>query len=117
MMDKEQRKNKYGAFETASGGAAACMAMAPVRRVHHTTDTYALRTEKRQDQMNKWVVLALASSAAFMTTLDSSIVNIGLPSIAHTFHTGVSGAIEWIIIGYLVVIAATLLTFGRLADM
>jgi EmrB/QacA subfamily drug resistance transporter len=52
-----------------------------------------------------------------MTTLDSSIVNIGLPSIASTFHVGISGAIEWIIIGYLVVIAAALLTFGRLADM
>jgi EmrB/QacA subfamily drug resistance transporter len=52
-----------------------------------------------------------------MTTLDGSIVNIGLPSIANTFHVGISGAIEWIIIGYLVVIAAVLLTFGRLADM
>jgi EmrB/QacA subfamily drug resistance transporter len=67
--------------------------------------------------MNKWIVLALAASASFMTTLDGSIVNIGLPSIANTFHVGISGAIEWIIIGYLVVIAAVLLTFGRLADM
>jgi len=49
--------------------------------------------------------------------LDGSIVNIGLPSIASTFHVGISGATEWIIIGYLVVIAAALLTFGRLADM
>jgi len=67
--------------------------------------------------MNKWAVLAFAASASFMTTLDGSIVNIGLPSIANTFHVGVSGATEWIIIGYLVVIAAVLLTFGRLADM
>ncbi|MBV9231952.1 MAG: MFS transporter [Chloroflexi bacterium] len=67
--------------------------------------------------MNKWVVFALAASASFMTTLDGSIVNIGLPSIANTFHVGISGAVEWIIIGYLVVIAAALLTFGRLADM
>jgi EmrB/QacA subfamily drug resistance transporter len=63
------------------------------------------------------MILALAATAAFMTTLDSSIVNIGLPSIASTFGVGVSGPIEWIVIGYLVVIAAVLLTFGRLADM
>jgi len=52
-----------------------------------------------------------------MTMLDASIVNISLPSIARTFHTPVGGAIEWVIIAYLVTIAATLLTFGRLSDM
>src|SRR5437588_4436445 len=70
-----------------------------------------------QEQANKWVVLMLVALGAFMTTLDSSIVNIALPAIAHTFGVGVSGAIEWIIIGYLIVIAASLLTLGRLADM
>jgi MFS family permease len=35
------------------------------------------------ERANKWVVLALAGTAAFMTTLDSSIVNIALPAIAH----------------------------------
>lgn len=68
-------------------------------------------------QMNQWVVWALAASSSFITTLDGSIVNIGLPAIAQTFHSGVGGAIEWVIIGYLVIIAAVLLTFGRLADM
>jgi EmrB/QacA subfamily drug resistance transporter len=79
----------------------------------------ALPAEAVRDegQMNRWVVLALAASSSFITTLDGSIVNIGLPAIAQTFHVGVSGAIEWVIIGYLVIIAAVLLTFGRLADM
>jgi EmrB/QacA subfamily drug resistance transporter len=67
--------------------------------------------------MNRWIIFVLAASGSFMTTLDASIVNIGLPSIANTFHVGLSSATEWIIIGYLVVIAAVLLTFGRLADM
>jgi EmrB/QacA subfamily drug resistance transporter len=52
----------------------------------------------------------------FMTTLDASIVNIGLPSIARAFGTALTGTIEWVIIGYLIVIAALLLTFGRLSD-
>jgi EmrB/QacA subfamily drug resistance transporter len=62
-------------------------------------------------------VIALVCVGMFMTTLDSSIVNIGLPSIAHVFHTPLTGTIEWVIIGYLVVIAALLLAFGRLSDM
>jgi len=71
----------------------------------------------RAERANKWVVLALSGTATFMTTLDSSIVNIGLPSIARAFGVPLSGNIEWVIIGYLVVIAAVLLTLGRLADM
>ena len=66
---------------------------------------------------NKWAVLALAGTAAFMTTLDASIVNISLPAIAHTFGVALTGTIEWVIIGYLVVSGACLLSLGRLADM
>jgi len=76
-----------------------------------------LTVKSAQSQTSRWVVLALAASSSFITTLDGSIVNIGLPLIARTFHIGVSGAIEWVIIGYLVIIAAVLLTIGRLADM
>jgi EmrB/QacA subfamily drug resistance transporter len=52
-----------------------------------------------------------------MSTLDSSIVNISLPTIAASFHVPLSGAVEWVIIAYLVANAAILLTAGRLADM
>ncbi len=52
-----------------------------------------------------------------MATLDSSIVNISLPSIASYFKTPLGGAIEWVIIVYLVATAGVLLTAGRLADM
>jgi EmrB/QacA subfamily drug resistance transporter len=116
-MNKEQRNNTYGKFETASVNGAARAITAPVRAVHRTANPPSAYTGELQGQMNKWIVLALAPAATFMTTLDGSIVNIGLPSIAHNFHAGVSGATEWIIIGYLVVIASVLLTFGRLADM
>ena len=116
-MDKEQRNNTYGKFEAVNVNGAAHAITAPVRAVHYAANPLSVNTGELQGQMNKWIVLALSAAATFMTTLDGSIVNIGLPSIAHTFHTGISGATEWIIIGYLVVIAAVLLTFGRLADM
>src|SRR6202165_4445870 len=62
-------------------------------------------------------VVALVCLGIFMTTLDASIVNIGLPSIARAFHTSREWAVEWIVICYLVVIGGLLLTFGRLSDM
>src|SRR3989449_2229094 len=65
----------------------------------------------------RWAVLMVVALGTFMTTLDASIVNIGLPSIARTFHTPIGSAVEWVIIAYLIVIAATLLTFGRLSDL
>lgn len=67
--------------------------------------------------VSKWAVFALISVGTFMTTLDSSIVNISLPAIARSFHTPLGGTVEWVLIAYLLVIAATLLTFGRLADL
>src|SRR6266566_7312088 len=70
------------------------------------------------DEMkSRWAVLALVALGTFMTTLDASIVNISLPSIARTFHTPIGSAVEWVIIAYLIAIAATLLTFGRLSDL
>src|SRR5438552_1888170 len=115
-MYEERKKNVYGKFETASLGDA-------LQPVAHVTDTAGripatpIEQKRKQIQMNPWIIFALAAASSFITTLDGSIVNIGLPAISQTFRVGVSGAIEWVIIGYLVIIAAVLLTFGRLADM
>ena len=76
-----------------------------------------IEASARPEPGNPWITFALVAVGTFMTMLDSSIVNISLPSIARTFHTPVGGAIEWVIIAYLVTIASTSLTFGRLSDM
>ena len=95
--------------------SSSLCAQAASRQAH--VDAVAPSPVGQAELANKWVVLALSGTATFMTTLDSSIVNIGLPSIARAFGVPLSGTVEWVLIGYLVVIAAFLLTFGRLADM
>ena len=70
-----------------------------------------------KERANKWAVLAILAVGVFMATLDSSIVNISLPTIAHYFGFPLNGAVEWVIIAYLVVVAGVLLSTGRLADM
>src|SRR6266705_5893769 len=75
------------------------------------------RKDDGQEHANKWAVLAILAIGIFMATLDTSIVNISLPTIAHYFGVPLSGAIEWVIIAYLVITAAVLMTAGRVADM
>ena len=59
------------------------------------------------------VVIALAS---FMGALDATIVNISLPAISASFGARL-GLVSWVIIGYLLVLSASLLLFGRLGDL
>jgi EmrB/QacA subfamily drug resistance transporter len=70
-----------------------------------------------EEHAGKWATLAIVGVGVFMATLDSSIVNISLPAIARYFGVPLNGAVEWVIIAYLVATAAILLTAGRLADM
>lgn len=83
----------------------------------NTLETPPAKKEGDQGQPNKWLVFAILAIGIFMATLDSSIVNISLPTIAHFFGVPLNGAVEWVIIAYLVVTAGVLLTVGRLADM
>jgi EmrB/QacA subfamily drug resistance transporter len=65
----------------------------------------------------KWAVFGVVAIGVFMGTLDTSIVNISLPSIARNFAVPLNGGIEWVVIGYLVSSAAFLLSSGRLSDL
>lgn len=51
-----------------------------------------------------------------MATVDSSIVNIALPQIAHDFQASLS-QISWIMASYLLASVSLLLPFGRLGDL
>jgi EmrB/QacA subfamily drug resistance transporter len=66
---------------------------------------------------NKWTVFSIVAGGVLMATIDSSIVNVTLPVIAHYFGSPLGGLVEWVVIGYLVVVAALLLTAGRISDI
>jgi EmrB/QacA subfamily drug resistance transporter len=66
---------------------------------------------------NKWTVFSIVALGVLMATIDSSIVNVSLPVIARNFGAPLGGLVEWVVIGYLVVIAALLLTAGRISDI
>lgn len=62
-------------------------------------------------------VLALLMAGTVVTTLNSSMINVSLPAIARAFDAPLGGKVEWVLIAYLVVAAALLLSVGRLADL
>lgn len=68
------------------------------------------------DYSKKWMVLATVGSGVVLATIDSSIVNIALPTITEQFGTTFR-AIQWVPLAYLLVIATLTLGTGRLGDI
>ena len=62
------------------------------------------------------VVLAFLCAVAFLDFLDTSIVNVALPSIARDLHFSVQN-LQWVLSGYMVTYGGFLLLGGRFADL
>ncbi len=70
----------------------------------------------------KWIALSNTTLGILMAMLDTSIVNISLPAIFRGIKLNpldpANGAyLLWMLMGYLVVTAVFVVTFGRLGDM
>ena len=61
------------------------------------------------------LVLVICSSSLFIVGLDSTIVNVALPSIGRDLHASVAG-LQWTIDGYALVLASFLMLSGATAD-
>jgi EmrB/QacA subfamily drug resistance transporter len=62
------------------------------------------------------IILFNIALMTFMATLDGSIVNVALPTMAKKLYISTE-AISWVVSIYLLVIAGTILVFGRLGDI
>src|SRR3984957_5648225 len=62
------------------------------------------------------LVLAFLCAIAFLDYLDTSIVNVALPSIARDLRFSVQN-LQWVLSGYVVTYGGFLLLGGRLADL
>jgi EmrB/QacA subfamily drug resistance transporter len=64
----------------------------------------------------RWVALGLLVSAQFVVMLDTSIVNVALPSIQADLHLS-STALTWVVNAYVLAFGGLLLLSGRAADL
>src|SRR5579872_7146922 len=85
-----------------------------------------LRTQARRRRPvgphYKWVALTNTTLGSLMATIDASIVLIALPAIfkgigIDPLAPGEASYFLWLLLGYMVVTATLLVTFGRISDM
>ena len=67
-------------------------------------------TDNRQ-----WRILAIVLTGSFMAVLDTTIVNVTLPSIEQGAHA-TSDALEWVVSGYALTFGLALVPAGRVGD-
>ncbi|MGH8001280.1 MAG: MFS transporter [Brasilonema sp.] len=64
----------------------------------------------------KWWAMLGVGLGVLMFTIDTSIVNIALPTLVQVFHTSFV-TIQWVVLSYLLVVTALVLGAARLGDM
>jgi EmrB/QacA subfamily drug resistance transporter len=64
----------------------------------------------------RWLVVGTVCIGAFMGQVDSSIMQVLLPRLESEFDARLS-TVSWVVVAYLLAMAALLPVFGRLADM
>ena len=67
-------------------------------------------------QKNRWWIITAVGLFTFMSTLDTSIVNIAIPTISKDLNVSMSQT-EWIVTVYLLVVCSLLLLFGKIGDV
>jgi EmrB/QacA subfamily drug resistance transporter len=82
----------------------------------------AARRQRPLGPRYKWVALTNTTLGSLMASIDASIVLISLPAIfkgigIDPLAPGQTGYFLWLLIGYMVVTATLLVTFGRISDM
>ena len=69
-----------------------------------------------ETEKSKWIVLLSVSSGAFLASLDTSIVNIALPTLVKDLNADFS-TIQWVVLSYFLVLTTLILPLGRLGDI
>ena len=66
-------------------------------------------------KQNRWTVFLVVAVGVFLSTMDSSMTNVALPSIMRSFGTSLPQT-EWVVLIYLLTITSSLLFWGKVAD-
>ena len=83
-------------------------------RVKATTNTIAI--DRDRSDRRRWIALFVVCLGQLMIILDTTIVNVALPSIQSDLDFSQS-SLTWVIDGYLITFGSLLLLAGRLGDL
>jgi EmrB/QacA subfamily drug resistance transporter len=76
----------------------------------------ATPTEPTTLDPRRWITLVIILSAVLIAALDTTVLNVAIPTILRDFHTTLP-KLQWVITGYSLTFAALLIIGGRLADI
>jgi EmrB/QacA subfamily drug resistance transporter len=79
--------------------------------INHPADPSAPKVDSR-----RWIAMALLALVQFMLTLDSTIVNVALPTIKTDLGFSTEG-LAWVVNGYTLMAGGFLIVGGRVADI
>src|SRR5215208_8068206 len=74
------------------------------------------QTIARDSDRRRWIALFVVCLGQLMIILDTTIVNVALPSIQADLHFSQS-SLTWVVDGYLITFGSLLLLAGRLGDL
>ena len=74
-----------------------------------------MRSVESPNRRQRLVILGICCMSLLIVGLDSTIVNVALPSIRNDLHASVSG-LQWVIDAYTLVLASLLMLSGSTAD-
>ena len=75
-----------------------------------------MSSTRAERQTHPDLLLTIFAAAAFMTSLDVFIVNVGLPQLGHSVGAASLSDLSWVLNAYTIVFAALLVPAGRLGD-
>ena len=67
------------------------------------------------DYSRKWYVMAAVAMGVFLSTIDSSIVNVALPTLVRAFDTEFP-MVQWVVLAYLLARAADTIADTRIVS-
>ena len=66
--------------------------------------------------VNKYLVLLAVINGTFISTINTSIVNISLPTLSDVFGKDIA-TVQWVLVTYMLTVSCFILPFGRLGDI
>ena len=72
--------------------------------------------ELQEPDPRRWFTLAVVVTAVLIAALDTTILNVAIPTILREFHTDLP-SLQWVITGYSLTFASLLIIGGRLGDI
>ena len=75
-----------------------------------------MRKGKPRKEMSVQIIVFTAGIGMFLSTLDTGIINVALPTLEQAFNSSIS-VISWTITLYTLVLIGSVILFGRLSDI